>query len=458
MERENGEDVIKILRLLSFFNPDGILISFLQSGSKGLREDLRTLLEDELYLSELFNQLHLLSLIKLNQNQIRIHSLLGNIIREQLTEHELRQYQDEVMALCDTAFPNFFTNVDRENARETLEQIIEPVMDAAGAGFQSEQISTLLTRIGLFLTQEWKYGQSGRLEQIKMAVTHDFRATSSSHPMTIGTLENCGTSYWNQGRLREAAHLYRKALESKETRPREAQDCPTQFSLANMASVYHCLGKTKEAKDMESEMLKLATGTMLPQAEENPSRLTCLNNLAVSYSLHGRVQTAADLHEKVLGMRSKQLNEEHFDILVSQSNLASAYWKQGKLQAAERWHETVLKTRTRILGEHHPRTLLSLGNAACANWSQGNSKLAAEREETLLRARKRTVGETHPQTLLAMNNLAFTYKDLGRTKESLALMRNVVDVSERFLGHEHADTLQYRKTLTEWEGIAPLKS
>jgi hypothetical protein len=44
---------IRLLRLLSFLNPDGILIQFLEAGAEGLRLDLRTLISHRLNLQKL---------------------------------------------------------------------------------------------------------------------------------------------------------------------------------------------------------------------------------------------------------------------------------------------------------------------------------------------------------------------------------------------------------------------
>ena len=50
--RSNNSKAAELFRLLSFLNPDGILIEFLQSGAEALHEDLQKLVSNRVDMSK----------------------------------------------------------------------------------------------------------------------------------------------------------------------------------------------------------------------------------------------------------------------------------------------------------------------------------------------------------------------------------------------------------------------
>ena len=87
VEEING-DAAKLLRLLAFLNPDGILIEFLKDGTEGLSDDLKMIVSDKLY--EALSELERFSLIgrqcdnTLGQ-KVTIHRLVQSIIKDEMS-------------------------------------------------------------------------------------------------------------------------------------------------------------------------------------------------------------------------------------------------------------------------------------------------------------------------------------------------------------------------------------
>jgi hypothetical protein len=62
--RENYPNVAKFFQILSFLNPDGVLIDFLLTSAKALEINLREIIEDDLKRSHALLELEKFSLIK----------------------------------------------------------------------------------------------------------------------------------------------------------------------------------------------------------------------------------------------------------------------------------------------------------------------------------------------------------------------------------------------------------
>ena len=75
--------------------------------------------------------------------------------------------------------------------------------------------------------------------------------------------------------------------------------------------------------------------------EEDSNTLTCLNNLAVTYSNFGEHQKAFELQEKVYMLRCKLLGEEHPDTLITLNTLATTYMYLRNFQKAVESQEQV---------------------------------------------------------------------------------------------------------------------
>lgn len=104
----NGPQAVALLRLLAFLNPDGVLIDFLRSGRRGLDDSLREIIDDELVFQNSLELLHRYAVIRLwgKRGHIIIHRLVQAVIKDTSSGPELRALRNNVIRLCDSAFPN----------------------------------------------------------------------------------------------------------------------------------------------------------------------------------------------------------------------------------------------------------------------------------------------------------------------------------------------------------------
>ncbi|OAP63059.1 hypothetical protein AYL99_02286 [Fonsecaea erecta] len=266
------------------------------------------------------------------------------------------------------------------------------------------------------------------------------------HPDTLTNIDNLASTYWNQGRWKEAEELEVQVMETS-TRVLGAEHPDTLTSIGNLASMYRDQGRWKEAEELEVQVMETRTRVL---GAEHPNTLTSIANLASTYWGQGRWKEAEELEVQVMKTRTRVLGAEHPYTLTSIANLASTYRDQGRWREAEELEVQVMETRTRVLGAEHPDTLISIGNLALTYQYQGRWKEAEELGMQVMETRTRVLGAEHPHTLNSMANLAHTLKNQNRGDEATWLMASCVEIRQRVLGASHPHTQSAEQTLRAW--------
>ena len=311
-----GEQAMKLLHLLAFLNPDGILMEFLEGG-EGLGEELQKLIANDLVFHEALSLLQQFSLIRRSKsmNALVIHRIIQSVTRDELSESMRATYQNIVLELCSKTVP------DRSHPtylkfKRLQSQIVEPVFELFSTW--TPETRSLFSRIGKLLLDDGKLKDAQRFFQAD--IDHCIKLLGEEHPSTLTSMNNLASTYRRQGRLQEAADLEEKVLEAEK----------------------RILG------------------------EEHPSTLTSMGNLASIYSDQGRLQEAVDLEEKVLEAQRRVLEEDHPDTLTSMNNLAQFYKSQGRMHEAVTLMQQAVNGQEQRLGPDHNRTRGS--KEALARW------------------------------------------------------------------------------------------
>ena len=490
-DTNHGAQALNLLRLLAFLNPDGILLDFLRSGSQGLDAPLRQVVDDELVFHGALDLLQRYALVGLSQKRdnIVIHRLVQAVIKDQLDETELRTCRENVLNICNVAFPNVLatpTMAGRMECRRLQNQVLEPVLEAAEAS--SEANSLLLDKIGRFLYKDGKFRESERFFRLYVEIRTELvsvdhsdtlrgmgwlagtlkeggnldqaasmeekileatkRILGDEHPQTLSAMTNLVITLERQGKLDQAETMGEEILEASK-RILGDEHPETLRAMLHCASTLSKQGKLDQAAAMGEKVLAARKWIL---GEEHPNTLSAMNILAMTLRLQGKVDQAAVMGEKVLDARKRILGDEHIDTLISMENLAALLVLQGKVdQAAAMW-EKASDARKRILGDEHIATLISMANLARAWVLQGKVDQAAALWEKVLEAMKGVIGEEHPDTILCMSNLAVSYHSLGRRQEAIELLQKAVDGSRKVLGEDHPQTRERVATLNKWLG------
>lgn len=101
--RNNNSQAAELLQLLSFLNPDGILIDFLQCGAEVLPDDLRQVVSNRIDMSKALIELEKFSLLKWNQltKTLLVHRLVQMAVKDEMSDADLMMFRTTIIDLCE---------------------------------------------------------------------------------------------------------------------------------------------------------------------------------------------------------------------------------------------------------------------------------------------------------------------------------------------------------------------
>lgn len=402
-----GPQAVALLRLLAFLNPDGVLIDFLRSGRSGLDDSLREIIDDELVFQSSLELLHRYAVIGLwrKKGHIIIHRLVQAVIKDTSSELELRALRNNVIRLCDSAFPNInpekeLTVAERVECRRIQNQCLEPVIEAVEAS--SDAVPYLMYKIGKFLMDDGKFLDGERYYRLCVAINTSLVGDDGKDTLT--SMRWLQQTLWFRGKLDEAALLQQK--------------------------VWH--------------------GSIRIYGVEHPKTLLAICDFATTMRVQGHLDTAAALQETVLKISVKVMGQEHPYVLTNMSNFALILYDQGQLEKACTLQEKVWKTRTRVQGEEHCDTLRSMASLAVTLDRQGKHEQAETMHEKVLKAKIKILGEEHLETFWSMYHLAVTYINVGRSLEAKDLLKKAVEGHRKVLGEDHPNSISMANNYNRW--------
>ncbi|QRV92221.1 kinesin light chain [Ceratobasidium sp. AG-Ba] len=216
------------------------------------------------------------------------------------------------------------------------------------------------------------------------------------------------------------------------------QQIPRANNTARFGEVYYRSSNWKQKERMDRITVD---GRKELLGEEDPSTLSSMNNLALTYQNQGKYREAAALQEQLVEIRKRVSGHDHRHTLTAMSNLAGTYYELGRYTDAQSLQLHILDTRKRVYGREDPDTLISMHELAVTYKAQSRYDEAQALLVQVVDAKKRVKGDEHPSTLTSMGELASTYYHQGRYDEAESMQVHVLEVRKRRQGDEHPDTL-----------------
>jgi hypothetical protein len=243
----------EFFRLLAFFNPDGILIDFLRSGSGALQDDLRQLVSQDIELSDALLRLETFSLLKWNRlnETLVVHRLVQAVVKDEMSDTELTTFRAMTVDICNQSFPQEWSNETRAVCRLYVGQLIGLLMDPETS--DTKESASVMRCVGKFLRDDGKMIDSEHLLVRSFEIC--LRILGVEHPDTLAAMGNLASTYRAQGRTGEAAALQEEVLE-KCRRILGAEHPHTLTSMDNLASTCWAQGRTGEAAALQEEVLE----------------------------------------------------------------------------------------------------------------------------------------------------------------------------------------------------------
>src|SRR5579859_2232845 len=251
--RDNHPQAAQLFQLLSFLNPDGILINFLQSGAKVIHKDLRQLVSNKIDRAKALIELEKFSLLKWDRRNktLLIHRLVQRVVQDEISDADLKTFGLTIINLCNRSFPREWGNENRALCRVYLGQIMTPLFSLEGVLIKNSV--SIRYRVGWFLRDDGKISDSERFSLKAVEINTDVQG--EDHPDTLTTINNLAETYWALGRTEEAARLQEQVLEKR--RQILGEDHPyTLNSMNNRAETYREQGRTEEAGRLREQVLE----------------------------------------------------------------------------------------------------------------------------------------------------------------------------------------------------------
>ena len=443
---KTNRDASKLLQLIAFLNPDGILLEFLEAGVKGLDMELQGIIGDPDRVCEALAELQRFSLINRqgvnsDQQRITIHRLVQSVIKDEMPSEVCSAVIAALIGLCDSAFPPWHDWDQKllQQSRIYEAQVVGPLLDVPVIA--SETMGCLLSRVGLFLREDGKYQQANGIFEKALKLFNELKGREDYETLNAMSLLAWGYQY--QGQYQKAAELEEQVLETR-LRLFGNEHLDTLKTMADLARTYRTQGRYIKAAELKEHVLDVRKRLC---GEEHPDTLMAMSFLAHTYRDQGELQKAAELEEKVVEVRMRLFEKEHPTTLLAMGNLGSTYRSEGRYQEAAALEEKVLEATIRLLGKEHPETVLAMVNLGCTYRDQGKLDHSIILLERAVEGRRMLGGNDHPATLWAQFNLCDAYRKSGNPHNWLELLENTEDSMEKVLGKDHPWTLSAMHSL-----------
>jgi tetratricopeptide (TPR) repeat protein len=300
-----------------------------------------------------------------------------------------------------------------------------------------------LRRQAIVLFYRWLSDRRARDLPVAAELAHARKlAAAGRGQQELNLFQLVATQDEMRGSYQMAAAEWRAILSRLEALPHT--ELATLAMQSNLAITLRKAGNTKEARDLQMNILTRRTELLGPK---DPETITVLDNLGVTLSDLGDYAGAVSKHQSAVRLYSEVLGPEHPDTLVAMANLATALRLDGKLREAFQLNTDLLKLRVKVFGPKHPRTLRTLEALGVTLSDLGQPAEALPLLRSAALALASVVGPDDPTTLSVRYNMAKALIETGQLNEGRAIAEEVLETQERVVGIAHSDTLSTLDTV-----------
>jgi len=441
-----NNDASKLLQLLAFLNPDGILMDFLEAGVTGFDDQFAEIIGNTDRLCEALAELQRFSLIRRqltssDGQHIIVHRLVQSVVKDEMPSKTASTIHRAVIGLCNSGFPEWH-DWDQNllhQSRLYEDQVVGPLL--AMPQVASETLGCLLSRVGLYLREEGKYQQADEVLGKSQKLFEELKGSEDHETLNAKAL--LAWSYQDQGNYQKAAELEEQVLETR-LKLFGDEHPDTLEIMATLARTYRTQARYHRAAQLKEHVLEVRRKL---GGEEHPETLMAMGNLGSTYRAQGRFGEAAELEEKVFEATMRLLGKEHPETLLAMMNLGCTFREQGKLRPSIILLERAVEGRRLLGGNDHPGALWAQFNLAVAYQKKGEHTTSIKLLQDTEISMKKVLGEDHPWTLSAMHSLALGYQKEENLAKSRAILERVIFRRKKILGENHPNTIESLKAL-----------
>jgi tetratricopeptide (TPR) repeat protein len=258
-----------------------------------------------------------------------------------------------------------------------------------------------------------------------------------------------GQSLYQEGKYRESAAIYRKALDLRPDDP---------DILNNLGLSLKEAGDYKAAEPLFQQALEMDEKKY---GSNHPNITRDLNSLAELLKEKGdyrALNSAELLLRKALSIDKEISGENHTDAARDMNNLAQVLRTKGDYRNAEPLFRQALKIHTQALGPDHPIVATDINDLAELLGAEGNYAEAKILFEKAIDIHTKTMGPDHPVLGTDINNMAALFYNMRDYEKAEPLFRHALEIHEKALGSAHplvADDLNNLGVLLKNKGNYP---
>lgn len=345
--------------LISFLNPDEILLEFLEAGDPNPNEIIHDLISNKFLLIKVLGELQSFSFIKVwdHGKRISIHRLVQSVIRERISPDGRLSRQHEILNICSIAFQYSVSTPDiqhhhRSRYRRFLPQIIAILSYLDPEIYEQFAQSPLSESIAAFLFDE---GQRKECEILNIRLLEvRTRNLGPIHPDTLRIARGLASAYTTTKNFHQGVRLFEDTLERQIQVLGESHP-DTLWTKHGLAVTYDRLNNPaafqlfRETYERRCQVL----------GRDNFHTLRTKYFFGRSWYLNGHPEIASQILEECLVAQYRSLGEGHGDTLRTMRILATVCAKCGELERARSLLREIWIQNVKSRGENHWSTLSS---------------------------------------------------------------------------------------------------
>jgi tetratricopeptide (TPR) repeat protein len=301
---------VELLEVCAFLGPEEIPRELFSQRLDPPPAEFDVVADDPFALDDAVAALRRFSLVRASEQELMVHRLLQQVIREQLNPATGVARVGAAVRLLNEALPfGAFGDPDLwPVCARLLPHALAAIEHAVPLKVEPLATASLLNSAADYLHRRARYAEARALHERALAIREAH--LGADHPDTASSLNNLARVLADQGAIDAARPLLERALAIREAR----------------------LGA------------------------DHPDTASSLNNLAGVLAGQGDLDAARPLLERALAISEARLGADHPDTARSLINLASVLRAQGNVAGARRLLERALQIREARLGANHPGT------------------------------------------------------------------------------------------------------
>lgn len=395
--QDRNPGALELLRLLAFFGPDPVQLSFLHD-ARLLRfpEPLASLLRDPIARSRAIAETGRYSLLTTDVGTAQVHRVLRNVLQDELSAEEraeMRSRVHQTLVAHDPGEPQLASNWERY--RDLLPHIRPSGMIES----DDQEVRWTVLNVARYLAAVGD--RHSCIELCRELVSTWTALLGPDHLQTLVANRRLAVALWAEGTYEEARELNRYTL--ARLRATVGDEHEETLALSGLvAADLRVAGQFREALDLDNGVFEHSARLY---GRDDPATLTAGHNYSVSLRMAGR--------------------------------FAEAY------EIDRRTSEIYLRS----LGPASQLSLLAINNVARDLRELGRFADSVELQERTVAQYRQNYGDTHAHTMRAVKNLSVSCRKAGDRVRGLELAREVEVNYRVVLGDDHMDTLAARANI-----------